>query len=159
MKTKYPVITVALIALFFIGCGNSVETKSKQSENEVTTENKTVIEQNDDSTDEISLNNESRWLVNEEMKPYVENGRDLVNDYIENDKSNYSKLAENLKNENNQLIQSCTMEGTSHDQLHKWLHPHIELVTELSEANNKKEADEIVLELQQSYQVYDKYFK
>jgi len=64
-----------------------------------------------------------------------------------------------LKDQNNQLIKSCTMKGKSHDELHKWLHPHLELVEALEKSANENEAKGIVLKLQKSNEVYHQYFE
>lgn len=92
------------------------------------------------------------------MKPFVQKGHELVNAFIAERRNDYQDLAEQLTVQNNQLIQSCTMEGKSHDELHKWLHPHLELVQELGSKDNGAEADKIVVEIQQSYLEYQKYF-
>lgn len=60
--------------------------------------------------------------MNDEMKPFVAKGEGLVTTYLQSSQTNYNKLAQKLKDQNNQLIKSCTMKGKSHDELHKWLH-------------------------------------
>ena len=51
------------------------------------------------------------------------------------------------------------MDGKSHDELHKWLHPHLELVEALEKSANENEAKGIVLKLQKSNEVYHQYFE
>ena len=113
----------------------------------------------DESAEPIELNNGEKWVVNEEMKPFVRTGSELVNAYIQEDQSDYKVLAEQLKEQNNQLIKSCTMKGKSHDELHKWLHPHLDLVKQLERQDDAAKASEIVLQLKNSYQEYHQYFK
>jgi len=96
--------------------------------------------------------------VNEEMKPFVMKGEELVNSYIQNNHTDYKALAQQLKEQNNKLIKSCTMDGKSHDELHKWLHPHLEIVKALEDEKDATKASEIVLQLQKSYQDYHQYF-
>lgn len=50
------------------------------------------------------------------------------------------------------------MKGTSHDELHKWLHPHLELTKELGEIKDAAKAKTIISELQGSYRNYHEYF-
>lgn len=107
----------------------------------------------------INLNEGKKWKVNSEMKPDVEKGMQVLNEFIDQKGENYGELAENLKAQNNALIQSCTMEGESHDELHKWLHPHIKLVERLSIAEEKEDAEEILVQLEVSYNTYQKYFE
>jgi Skp family chaperone for outer membrane proteins len=108
---------------------------------------------------DINLNNGERWIVNSEMKPHIEKGSQLIDKFLSDDEKNYQKLAENLKEQNNALIKSCTMKGESHDELHKWLHPHIDLVKKLSDASSWHDAEPIISELNNSYEKYNNYFQ
>lgn len=141
-----------VIFVFFIGCNNSKNNKS--------TENHSDIEklQNEDISI-MNLNDGNKWLVNEEMKPYVEDAKTLLIDFKKNKSENYKELATALKNKNLQLIKSCTMKGQSHDELHKWLFPHIEKINELATANNTTEALKIIHQLENSFNIYDQYFQ
>jgi len=104
----------------------------------------------------IELNNGQKWKVNLEMTPYILEAEQILLQYNDND---YDALAEQLKNKNNRLIKSCTMDGKSHEELHKWLHPHIQLIDALEDAENKEEADKIISELKVSFQTYHNYFQ
>lgn len=118
-----------------------------------------AVHQRDENATTIELDNGEKWAVNEEMKPFVLKGSELVNVYFQNKQTDYKALASQLKDQNNQLIKSCTMDGKSHDELHKWLHPHLELVKGLENSSDENEAKEIVLKLQKSNEVYNQYFK
>lgn len=107
----------------------------------------------------IELNNGRKWAVNEEMKPHIELGRVFLETYLTNGDTDHQKLAKDLKEQNNMLIKSCTMDGKSHDELHKWLHPHLELVKELSEASTQAEVTEVTEQLKASYDLYDQHFE
>jgi hypothetical protein len=108
---------------------------------------------------DIELNNGEKWIVNSEMKPHIELSADLLNQFISNQDKDFHQLAKNLKEQNNALIKSCTMKGKSHDELHKWLHPHMELIDELSNAKNYNDAEEIISKLENSFKTYHKYFQ
>lgn len=107
----------------------------------------------------IELNQGKKWKVNPEMKPHIEKGNTILQDYISNKNTDYKTLAENLKAQNDQLIKSCTMKGESHNQLHKWLHPHIELIKKLKESKNGEEANDVINELKNSFATYHQYFE
>src|SRR5690554_5471571 len=109
MKT-YTIAIALLFTLFAVSCN--------------------YFSNNDAPTQElgIELDNGAKWKVNEEMIPFVHNAEAILGQYKGGD---YKKLAEQLANENKKLINSCTMKGKSHDELHKWLHPHLELVKDL----------------------------
>lgn len=108
---------------------------------------------------DINLNNGEKWKVNAEMKPYIEKGNELLTEFISKNDKDYHKLAEDLKAQNNSLIQSCTMKGESHDELHKWLYPHIEIIEELLNAKSTAEAEKIIIQLEKSFNTYQKYFE
>jgi|GEM_PF-574925 len=110
------------------------------------------------SMDEISLKDGQKWIVNEEMKPHIEQAEQLLQDFLRKGKDNYDPLAEALQTKNTALIQSCTMKGQSHEELHKWLEPHLKLTKELAAADSPEEAQATVKELQSSFEVYHKYF-
>jgi len=147
------VFVLGMSVMLFWSCNNTTEKATKKQETETHAEH-----QHDESSETIELNNGEKWLVNKEMKPFVMKGEELVNSYIQNNQTDYNALAQQLKEQNDQLIKSCTMDGESHDELHKWLHPHLEIVKALEEEKDAAKANEIVLQLQQSYQQYHQYF-
>jgi hypothetical protein len=111
------------------------------------------------SISDLKLNNGDKWKVNAEMKPHIEMGNEILKTYLAQKGTNYHELAEDLKNQNNTLIKSCTMKGASHDELHKWLHPHMALIQDLSKARDSKEAELIVSRIEQSFKIYNFYFE
>lgn len=145
------IILLGIVAVLW-SCNNS--TKSTSEQESVPTES-----HYNESSDAITLNNGEKWIVNEEMKPFVLKGAELVSTFIEQDNSDFSNLAKQLKELNTELIKSCTMTGKSHDELHKWLHPHLELVEELTETTDETQAKAIVQKLEKSYQEYYNYFQ
>lgn len=149
MKKLFPII---LSFLFAYSCGNTHNHTSgaKNTQAEV---------QNPETNEKIELNNGEKWVVNEEMKPFILKGEDLVQLYIQDEKTDFKSLTQQVKEQNSLLIKSCTMEGKSHDELHKWLHPHLELVEELEQAKNEDESVQIVQKLKHSYQQYHSYFQ
>ena len=146
-------IVLGITGLILWGCNNSNEklATNKQEETHATHHHK-------ESSEAIELNNGQKWVVNEEMKPFVMKGEELVNAYIQNNHTDYKALAQQVKDQNSQLIKSCTMGGKSHDELHKWLHPHLEIVKTLENETDATKANETVLHLQHSYQEYHQYF-
>ncbi|GIL23865.1 MAG: hypothetical protein BroJett042_23780 [Bacteroidota bacterium] len=147
------VFVLGISVLFLWSCNNTTEKSTTHQETENHAEH-----QQDESSESIELNNGEKWLVNEEMKPFVMKGEELVNSYIQDNQTDYKALAQQLIEQNNQLIKSCTMNGKSHDELHKWLHPHLEIVKALEDERDATKANETVLQLQHSYQQYHQYF-
>lgn len=148
---------VGILGVFFItSCNNKSNTNTEvttpQSETEMTTAELEQI------WSPIELDGTEKWLVNEEMKPHVKKGEELVNAFIDSDNTNYKELGEAVTEQNNKLIKSCTMDGKSHDELHNWLHPHLEITKALNEQEDEAKAQELVGQLQESYNRYHQYF-
>lgn len=148
MMKNLSFITYLSIALFFTmsACNSSTKEKS---------ETKSPIQQDKNDLG-IELNDGQKWEVNQEMKPPLERSEIALDKY---DGKEYEILAEQLKANNDELVKSCTMKGKSHDELHKWLHPHIKLTNALLEAQNEKEADQINQKLKTSFDTYHQYFQ
>lgn len=148
-------ITILVFSFFLFGCSNTSNEESKQ-------QIETISHEGDRQRGEkeiINLDNDEKWLVNNEMKPYILESENILKDYEETKSKDYRELAERLKEMNSGLIKNCTMEGESHDQLHKWLHPHMELIEKLDKASSSKEANEIISQLKESFKTYKQYFK
>lgn len=148
MKKQY--ITFGMIALL-MSCNTS-----NTDEN---TEKKTVQKEEQTSKEEsstISLNDGEKWKVNEEMLPHIEKS-EVVFEAFEGE--DYSQLSKDMMVHTNNLIQSCTMGGASHDELHKWLHPHLELLKSLSTVNSEKAKEEIIPSIEKSFSTFHKYFE
>lgn len=151
-------LAIGLMLSIGYSCDNvSLETRD---DNESTHEVEEMHEDHD--TDAIQLNNGEKWEVNDEMRPFIKNGANLVSAFLNNpikDENAYKVLAMQLKEQDDKLISSCTMKGESHEELHKWLHPHLGLVKSLETAIDLNVAEKIVIDIKNSYNNYEKYFK
>ncbi len=83
------VFVLGISILFLSSCNNTTE---KSTEKQVTENH--AEDQHDKSSEAIELNNGEKWLVNEEMKPFVAKGEELVNSNIQNGKAYYKALAQ-----------------------------------------------------------------
>jgi hypothetical protein len=144
-----------LVLLTLAACNPAADTQSdavsSSQRNDLPPE-----EQNDQN---IRLNDGEKWPVNEEMKPHILNAESLLVEYINSQKTDYNVLAQQLDEHNMSLINSCTMRGQGHDELHKWLYPHMTLINTLKETNNETTADSVITELQASFGQYHTYFQ
>lgn len=154
------IFTLLTLSISLFSCGNSPTHENSDASHEDHHEmNEDSIALSQNTGVEIELNAGEKWMINDEMKPYVAQGEAALNDYIASNNTDYKSLASKLKDADNKLISSCTMEGESHDELHKWLHPHLELVGDLDAAQSDKEAAEEVQKLKKSYDNFWIYFQ
>ncbi|MCO5258856.1 MAG: hypothetical protein M9916_01815 [Crocinitomicaceae bacterium] len=151
---KTILVFLAVAGLMMYGCNNH-----EASHDETNHEEHADHDHGHDHDEAIELNNGEKWEINAEMRPYIENAEKLLNQYLKEKGTDYKKLATDLSNENTSLIKSCTMDGKSHDELHKWLHPHLELVDALENAASDSEASEIVTHLEHSFLTFHEYFQ
>ena len=148
------IIVLGISSFLLWSCNSNAEKSATHQEAETH-----VAHQSDENSEIMELNNGEKWVVNEEMKPFVLKGEELVSTYIQDNQTDFKALAEQLKDQNTQLIKSCTMTGKSHDELHKWLHPHLEIVKTLENETDATKANEVVAQLQHSYKEYHEYFQ
>lgn len=146
-------LSVVLLALSL-----SVMSCNQHADHAVVEESHEHVTVNPDSLT-LRLNNGDKWLVNEEMKPFVVEAEAALGDFKATDTSDYKSLASKLDELNMGLIKSCTMKGESHDELHKWLAPHMEAITALGEANSSDEAKLLVDRLKESFVTYHQHFQ
>ena len=106
------ILSLAAFSIMLSSCSNSTNEKSN-NQTEIAEQNNHHL---DDESEAIELNNGEKWMVNEEMKPFVMKGEELLNSFIQNNQADYKALAQQLKEQNEQLIKSCTMDGKSHDE-------------------------------------------
>lgn len=149
------ILTLSVFSLLLFGCGNSTNEKSN-NRTEVAEHNEY---HHDDESEALKLNSGTKWIVNEEMKPFILEAEGILNQYIESKSQDYQNLAAQLKEKNSGLIKSCTMKGESHDELHKWLYPHIELIESLSKAESTEQANKFITDLQASFSTYNQHFQ
>jgi len=110
-------------------------------------------------TDIIEMDNGQKWKINLEMKPFIAEEENILKSYTESHSNDFKNLAVQLKEKNSALIKSCTMKGKSHEELHKWLHPHLERVAALEKADNEQQANDLVHQLMKSFQTFHEYFQ
>ncbi len=100
-----------------------------------------------------------KWLINAEMKPPIEKSESLLKQYVADGGTDFAALAVALQTENQVLIKSCTMEGASHDALHEWLYPHMDLLKALAAASDEMEANRVIAKLTTSFETFHRDFQ
>lgn len=153
MSTLKFIVSTVIISSLLMSCGNPADSDS-EAKTETQKEQK-----NTDHSQSVQLNNGEKWPVNEEMKPFILEAELILTQYTKSKDADYPTLAKQLKEKNSRLIKSCTMKGESHDELHKWLVPHIALIEDLSESETTEEATKVIADLQASFSTYNQYFQ
>ncbi len=92
---KVMLLMMSVVALW--SCNNE---EKKSDANHAKTEEHHNVEH----SETIQLNRGEKWVVNNEMKPFVSEGENLVNSYLKNEQNDYKALASQLKTQNSQLL-------------------------------------------------------
>ena len=148
-------ILISLISLFLFSCGNTSNEKSKEQTETVTHEE----HQHNAEIQTIELNNGEKWKVDANMITHIRNMKNDVISFAKVEQKDYKVLSEKLQASIDLLTSNCTMTGQAHDELHKWLLPYMDLVEELSEAEDKIEAEKQFQEIQTSITTFNHYFQ
>ncbi len=148
------IVTLLISSLNIISCVNS-DTKPTelQTKNNIITEH-----EHDEENQGIELNNGEKWIVDKNMNTHIRiMEKDLLN-FAKLPNKDYKVLSVKLQQQIDLLTSNCTMKGKAHDELHKWLLPYMDLVTELTEAENNVEAENIYQKIQLSFTTFNQYF-
>ncbi len=132
-------------ALLFSSCGAEEETELQQS-----------VEEETEETHQLpSFNHGQRWKINEEMVAHIEDAERIYEQFSGDD---LDLLHDVLMESTNALIASCTMTGPAHDELHKWLHPHIDLIKSMK-GGDPEQVDTFLEKIEASFVVFHTYFE
>ena len=148
------IVTLLISSLNIISCVNS-DTKPTelQTKNNIITEH-----EHDEENQGIELSNGEKWIVDKNMNTHIRiMEKDLLN-FAKLPNKDYKVLSVKLQQQIDLLTSNCTMKGKAHDELHKWLLPYMDLVTELTEAENNVEAENIYQKIQLSFTTFNQYF-
>lgn len=150
-------ITLSLTAFsfFLFSCGNTSNEKSKEQTETATHEE----HHHEGETETIELNNGEKWKVDANMLLHIRNMESDVSTFSQNKQKSYKTFAEKLQTNIDLLTSNCTMTGQTHDELHKWLLPYIDLVKELSEAKGETEVAKKFENIQISFTTFNQYFQ
>lgn len=107
----------------------------------------------------LRLDDGQKWKVSEAMHAPIAKAELRLEIYIGEAEEDYLALAEDMDAYNQALISSCDMGGESHEVLHEWLHPHLEIVKALKSAQTQEEAAPLIEGLWLSYRTYHKFFE
>ena len=137
---KVRLILTLLLGLFVFGCSQNSTGSNQEGAG-------------------LTLNHGKKWKVNDDMMVHIHTAENAVKTFETSGEKDYDGLAEELKTNIDRLTSSCTMKGKAHDELHKWLHPYINLVADLEEQETAAEEQKSFDKIQDSFQEFNQYFK
>ncbi len=104
-------------------------------------------------------NNGGKWKVDASMITHIRNMENDIISFSNVEQKDFKSLAEKLQSNIDLLTSNCTMKGTAHNELHKWLLPYIDIVEELLKAKDETEAAKQFKNIQTSFTTFNQYFQ
>lgn len=143
------------LSLLLFSCRNNVNEKANKQTETVTNE----THQHENETQAIELNHGEKWYIDTNMMTHIRAMEGDALAFSMNPQKDYKSLAEKLQKNIDLLTSNCTMTGKPHDELHKWLLPYIDLVTELSDAKDETESAKHFDNILTSFTTFNNYFQ
>jgi hypothetical protein len=106
----------------------------------------------------LVLNQGEKWKVNTEMLPHILRMEDRLQAFEQSKEKDFKDFGKKSQQDLDLLIASCTMKGESHEQLHKWLIPHLQLVKDLAVVENSVDGSKLCKEMEHSFNTLNQYF-
>lgn len=123
-----------------------------------TTQSQEATHEHASESEAINLNDGAKWKVDEGMMSYIRIMEKEIHATTISEKKDFAALAKVLETQTNLLTENCTMTGIAHDELHKWLVPYIDLVSQLSKAKTNDESSELLKRLNESFDTFNRFF-
>lgn len=108
----------------------------------------------------LELNGEQKWEANIETNEGIEKMLTIVSEEIEEGRvSYYAAMGERLNIELKTIFSSCTMKGESHEQLHVYIMPLVDLCEKLEMVETEEDALVLQKDIFKRLDLYSEYFK
>ncbi|MFA6260949.1 MAG: hypothetical protein WC760_05745 [Bacteroidia bacterium] len=151
MQIKH--LLIATSTLLWMSCTNNTPPAPTSSP-------ETEHHEHTDALQSIELDNGHKWKVDAPMMEYIRIMEKEVHASNLSAQKDYPALAKTLQTQVDGLTSNCTMTGKSHDELHKWLLPYIDLVKAFDEATGTPaEAEQHLKEIDASFDTFNQYFE
>lgn len=144
------ILTLILLTPFIFACTNEGNEEQMPTEN---IEEVVVLAPHD-----LILNDNEKWVIDEGMRVNIDSIQHTLANFNGNDSIAYKNLSADLARQTKSVINSCTMKGQAHDELHKWLMPFIALRKTIEPAGDAMNNQEIIAELKGEIEVFHTYF-
>lgn len=163
---KHLIFTIALLAL--VSCKDNKNQETITHSDAVEHPVEAIDEHHDDEasnvysnawTEEMKKDNGGKWQSDVTTNEGVKKLQQTFNTQATSSLEDYHKLAKQLNEDKNYLVENCTMKGPSHDNLHTWLHPLIEKIDALSKTETVEDASKIKHSIDGNINGYYDYFK
>lgn len=107
----------------------------------------------------LELNNGKKWKVDEGMILSYNLIVKDISEFKPSSLDDYHILSGKLYAHLKSLINSCTMTGVAHEELHKWLHPFIDDVKGLEDVKTEQEGKQLLDKIKHELVVFNAFFE
>lgn len=131
MKT----VLLIFLCITVLACRNNSQTQNEKETNAGDTAFN-VHDDHEKKETKVELDNGNKWTANAETIEGINKMISILKKFPENSKpEDYALLKNELDAEFNFMLQSCTMTGEAHEQLHNYLLPMREMIQNLHSDN------------------------
>jgi hypothetical protein len=141
---------------FLAACNNEVD----HAEHKTSIEAPTPAAHNEETV--LALNDGKKWDSDETSNINVAALKKVLDEFDEKNATtvkDYNVAATNLKGVLDTLIKECRMKGADHDALHAWLEPLMKDVNDLNKTTTEDEAKNLLDQIEERLNEYNKYFE
>ena len=142
------IVVLVLMSWLAFSCGSEQKDLEKQQQE--------LVEQKPHG---LELNNGKKWKVDEGMLLSYNLIVKDVHEFKPTNLDDYHTLSDKLYTHLKSLINSCTMTGVAHEELHKWLHPFIDDVKALEDVKTEQEGKQLLDKIKHELVVFNAFFE
>ena len=142
------IVVLVLMSWLAFSCGSEQKDLEKQQQE--------LVEQKPHG---LELNNGMKWKVDEGMLLSYNLIVKDVHEFKPTSLDDYHILSDKLYTHLKSLINSCTMTGVAHEELHKWLHPFIDDVKALEDVKTEQEGKQLLDKIKHELVVFNAFFE
>lgn len=156
---KKIILLLSATCFLFAACNDNGNGNTANEESATEQHAEEADHSHDGLPTELALNDGAKWQINQEMRPFIEKQAEVTKNFVDNKDQDYKRLGQDLYELNTDLIKSCTMKGPDHDMLHVWLDPHIKLLKSLKDLEGTDGGEQLVADINLSFESFNKYFE
>ena len=146
-----------LLFIAVLGIGNSCKRAVPKNYN-------TTVEADGDGigTEKLALNSDAKWKVDPITDANVRRLQMMLQKFdiaAKHPLADYEKLEDDLQRSIDKMISECSMTGSDHEALHRWLKPLIGEVQQLKKTSTTVDANRVLKIIDKQMNLYSEYFE
>lgn len=150
MKRRNIILAFSFLITIITSCSSS-ENKSAE----------TIVADGPIANEEefLQLNGGEKWEVPSDMMWLIQQQKDKLFEFTQAGDTTYSKLGKELDSLCTGLVQTCTMTGDGHNNLHLWLLPYWDIIDQIKVSSDPIIHKQLIDSLWSKLELFEEYFE